>query len=425
MAGSILDALIAQARGAISRAYLIAGFVPALAVALGWQLHEAKGVAGLQRDIESLLLLKTAQLPAATLARVVGIAALGALFYGGRGLILRLLQEGPPVAFVRKNLIERQVRRWWERRQQQSRSERDLAFLDYLVNSDFTYVNWPAGFRATPAEATASSRCARAYVNKLATFASRGEWSDGPLNAELVVAGLRGFYSMALADRVHEQIAWRQLYASAEGAMVIDRISAEVFRRMVEATASAQEQPEQEKQLAPTLLGNRVAALDDYAASRYNIATSTLWTRLWGVLGQAERQEIANAQLRVEVLANMTVAFAATGAIATAASVYRAVRVAGAAIVIDWWTVAFTAVCLALTAGSYRTAVYAFGGVADGIIRLIDLHRVRVLMTFGLAQPATFADERAMFKELAEFFGNAMFEDLGKRTLDRGKSNKM
>ena len=242
------------------------------------------------------------------------------------------------------------------------------------------------------------------------------------MDSETVVTGLRAFFAVALDERRDEQAEWRTLYDSRASKEVIDRIRADVFRRLVETTARAQEQPETEEQLAPTLLGNRVAALDDYAESRYGIATSALWTRLWGVLGQAERQEIANAQLRVEMLANMTVAFAFVALLSAGTSIYRAVRVNSTALVIDWWTVLFAAVCVALTMASYRTAVYAFGGVADGITRLVDLHRVRVLTTFGLESPATFADERAMFGELRTLFANGDATALASRPLRKAKT---
>jgi hypothetical protein len=38
--------------------------------------------------------------------------------------------------------------------------------------------------------------------------------------------------------------------------------------------------PEHEEWLAPTRLGNQVAAPDDYAKRRYGIATEAVWARL-------------------------------------------------------------------------------------------------------------------------------------------------
>lgn len=419
MAGSILDALISQARAAISRAYMVAGLVPALVVALGWQLNGARSLAALQKNLEPLLTLKTTALPAAALVNVIAVALLGALFYGGRGLVLRLLQDGPrgALSFVRRELIERQVKRWWASRHRQAGDEHHLNVLNHLVRLDFTFVEEQPPARASTVVDLTRSVNARRYITEVVKLESQGGWNDDPLDVTLVVAGLHAFYSAPPDKRATEADEWQRLYETEKPQEVIDRIRAAMFRRVVESTAKAQEQPEQEEQLAPTLLGNRVAALDDYAERRYGIATSTLWTRLWGVLGQAERQEIANAQLRVEMLANMAVAFAAVAVLVAVGSVYRAVRVTGMALVIDWWAVAFTLACLGLALAAYKSAVYAFGGVADGIIRLVDLHRVRVLMTFGLAPPETFEEERAMFRELNAFFSNAISTNLDKRKL--------
>lgn len=418
---SILDALITQARSAISRAYMIAGLVPALTLSLGWQLYEARSLAALQRDLEPLLTLKSAALPAAALVRVIGVVTLGALFYGGRGLVLRMLQDGPRGAlrFVRAVLIELQVKRWWAQRHRQRREERDLMFIEGLVVGNFDLLNTESD-APSPVLARERSVEARRYIEGVAQLGSTGQWKYG-LDRGIVVAGLRGFYALAKDQRFSEQQEWQRLYASAETKMAIDRVHAAVDRRLIETTAEAQQQPDMEKRLSPTMLGNKVAALDDYAESRYGIATSTLWTRLWGVLGQSERQEIANAQLRVEMLANMTVVFAAIAVITAAVSIYRAVSIAGTNLVVDVWSVAFASGAIALMIGSYRTTVHTFGGVADGIIRLVDLHRARVLTTFGLAQPATFAEERAMFRELNAFFANGYVVDIEKRPLKTGK----
>ena len=52
----------------------------------------------------------------------------------------------------------------------------------------------------------------------------------------------------------------------------------------------------------------------------------------------------------------------------------------------------------------YRAAIEAYGGVAERVIRLIDLRRLSVLKVFGFGMPLTVGDERTMMIQLQQFF---------------------
>jgi len=127
-----------------------------------------------------------------------------------------------------------------------------------------------------------------------------------------------------------------------------------------------------------------------------------LWSRLWGVLGQAERQEVIDAQLGVETFVNLCVAFSITSIAVGVSAIATSIRSSA-----DWWGLVCSAVFAGFAVGSYDAAVFAFSGVSDSIIRCIDLYRVRVLLTFGLAAPKTFREEREMFEDLNALFAHA------------------
>ena len=153
---------------------------------------------------------------------------------------------------------------------------------------------------------------------------------------------------------------------------------------------------------------------------RYGIATSTLFTRLWGTLGQAERNDIANAQLTLESFANVTAALGLLTLTVAATSMARTIALlrGGSGVDVDWWTLQFVAGGAALCYGAYSAAVFAFESVAENITRLIDLHRVRILTAFGFAPPQTFGEEQAIFRELHDFFTKGTDHVLKRRKLE-------
>ena len=59
----------------------------------------------------------------------------------------------------------------------------------------------------------------------------------------------------------------------------------------------------------PTVIGNHLAALDDYAQRRYGITTDTIWERLWWALPTRVKEEVSDARLAIEVAINLEAAF--------------------------------------------------------------------------------------------------------------------
>lgn len=150
----------------------------------------------------------------------------------------------------------------------------------------------------------------------------------------------------------------------------------------------------------PTDLGNRLAALDDYAMERYGIDTTTLFTRLWSALPEIARGEVSDAKLGVEAFVALAMSFSTL----SVASLFG--KLSGNAISDAGLRTAWLIICLGLAYLSYRGAVASVAALATKTRALIDMHRLRVLAAFGY-EPKTIGDELALFGELQQFLAQA------------------
>lgn len=157
----------------------------------------------------------------------------------------------------------------------------------------------------------------------------------------------------------------------------------------------------------PTRFGNRLAALDDYAHQRYGIDTSTLWSRLWGVLEDKQQDEFRNAEQGVTALVNMWLVFCLLAVAMAVAEVLEVPRVWGAGARIDVRAIGFMLGAALLAFLAYSAAVTAVGGMAEVMYRWIDLKRLDLLKALGLEPPRTVAEEATLFKELESFYAQA------------------
>jgi hypothetical protein len=355
------------------------------------------------------------------------LAAVGGIFFAGRTLVLRVLQAlpGAPLSILRQHFMATAVSRWWLARQHKGQAEQRLTPLEWVASGDFV------GDKNTPkvsaegdvADALAASERARHQLERLAVLYDLGGWQPEPADIDVVVKGLRAFYSLpglAQADPGTEERARLKVLMRDKPHVseIVSRMRGQLLRELLDATAEAHEQPDDERWLAPTRLGNRVAALDDYAERRYGIGTSTLWIRLWGVLDDKEKREVTDAQLMVELFANLTAAFALLAVLILVSSAVSIGQhlLNGPLGANDWRALWFVAGSVTLALACYHTAVFAFGAVAERIIRFVDLQRLRLLTGVGYAPPKTVAEELEMFKELNDFFAGGSQRD-SKRTL--------
>jgi hypothetical protein len=147
--------------------------------------------------------------------------------------------------------------------------------------------------------------------------------------------------------------------------------------------------------LQPTLLGNRTAAVDDYALPRYKIDTSTLLMRLRGALPAGMDTALDTSQVVVQTHINCATSMAIL-------ALWECTRWDGA-----WHLLRqsiFFAIALAIAYLFYRAAIRAVGVVRENIISLVDVYRLRVIVAAGYAAPATVDEELEILKELRDFW---------------------
>lgn len=410
MTTTILDTLITQAKSALSRSFLLTGVLPALALLAGWRLY-TRGAGELRNGLAALLGSAPSQLTADALFVSAVVAAVAGIFFIGRSAAVRVLQTlpGPLLRPLREMLLDAKRREW---RQLEERC-RDAEVLQtpvfWAMNGSFEP---KSAVRASGPEAIERARSASAAARTHIETKLRHEDGEvSSLDCYEVANGLTGLFSLPPEDPAwqSESTAWKTLYTEPAARRLVEAVHASLFRVTVDATRAKGRYPGGAEWIEPTHLGNRAAVLDDYADRRYGIATSTLWARLWGLLDEKDRAAVADAQLALETLANLTIAswLLASGVLLHAglASV-RATRpgVDGPGLL---GPAVFASVCVLLALLLNRSAVLAFDGVAEHITRLVDLHRIKLITAVGYKAPATVSEETAAFEELNTFFEGA------------------
>lgn len=403
MAG-IIEALAGQATNAIAKAFLISGIAPASTLLLGWRVYEV-GPNGLRADIVAAFNADISGLTANGVVLLLALAVTAALFYAARTAVLRGLQS-PPTAPLRKYLTHVQVARYWAADAHVRELERRLTPLSLMIDGPPTLGSATTTGPALE-HACEVSAAARNHLQALIVSAKNGVVELDSAATSGVEAGLRALYEANWP--LSETSAWRGLLQDLDAREVLTRIHADIFRLLHSAKTRQQELPDDERWLKPTRLGNLSSALDDYCERRYGLSTSALWLRLWSILSDTERADVAASQLAVEGMANQTAAFLllCAGIAATAASAAIQGYAVGAVPGLEWRSVGFLLGYAGLAVGAYRSCVFAFGAVGERVMRLVDLHRLRLIATLGYPSPKSVADELRTFAMLRKFFDGA------------------
>jgi len=157
----------------------------------------------------------------------------------------------------------------------------------------------------------------------------------------------------------------------------------------------------------PTVIGNRLAALDDYAERRYGITTDTIWDRIWWVLPSAAKQEVSDARLAVEIATNLCAVFLLAAAEIATAEIGRNLHLATkAATDKPLLSVILVAGSIILAIIAYRGAIFAFDALAGKMRSLIDLYRLQLIAALGF-HAKTVGEEYELLAELDHFFVQA------------------
>jgi hypothetical protein len=307
------------------------------------------------------------------------------------------------------------------RRRDDAQAEADA--LDWK----FTVVKWrtthfapddaiyrPSSIAPAPlAEVLRKSRLAR---TRLESMAERKKIYPGWWDCKTVLDGLCALFAFVVnkplnpqnQTPIDEEIArWRTLAADSRHEAVLGKLEDYLQRESAIAFEVSQQYADG-AWVYPTAMGNRLAALDDYAERRYGMATATMWDRLWWVLPDRARQEIADARLNVETLLNLGAVFLLSAiAIAVALIGVLSHRLTGCLPDVSVTRVLLGLVSLIFALGCYRGAIFAIDAVAAKMMSLIDTNRLQLLAGLGFV-PKTVADEFGVLSELNAFFVQAI-----------------
>jgi hypothetical protein len=405
----MFSSFLGQFGTALGKDFLFTGFIPAAVYLLGlrWYVLGSSGLASM-----SVFDSKT------TSVAVLTLISVGLLFFASRRVLLDILQRlpGAPLQPLREWLIRREIARY-----RKLRNEKDR-LLSWL-----TAIDWPKGGFQSPgflppwavrefSTYTALCEARRGFrmLQRLTVTRDNGGILSWGEDVSAVASGIWSLY--LLAGQAKEDPAYaihqREWEALLNEICVLEpnplsEVRRVVNARWVEVFGKCKNLPDDEW-ATPTRLGSQFAALEAYAKKRYCIDTSALWVRLWGVLSSDEKKTFAETQLRIDtaVTACWSLAALAVSVLVSWAMGIRpehpTIRPFTFAPVA--WAGTFVIGGFALSRLAYFSAVYVFGSFAEGIIRVIDLHRLELLEQLGYEAPTRVSEELIYWRELRQFF---------------------
>jgi hypothetical protein len=156
--------------------------------------------------------------------------------------------------------------------------------------------------------------------------------------------------------------------------------------------------PTTEKDMLPTLMGNRIRAFERYGNVRFGLDLLILWYEFVGVADEKVREELTSAREGVEIFLAASVCFLGLS-LSTLIPLLWIRTWQGV-----WWPLPVAAVfAAAVSAVAYRKAVSEIAEWGSAVSALVNTHRGKVAEAFGFAFPETLADERRMWQAVNGF----------------------
>ncbi len=197
---------------------------------------------------------------------------------------------------------------------------------------------------------------------------------------------------------------WRSASGSRQAAEILEQVDQEIKRQFTRAFMACRRFGEG-AYIFPTELGNRIAALDDYALERYGINTAMIWDRLWWVLPADAKSEVSDARLALESLINLALTILLGGVLLPIAEVAHCGTSFGATgLSCNGFRLGgFVIVALFLSVLVYRGGAFAMEVFAVKSTSLIDMYRLSMVRQLGF-QVNTVDEELRLYAELKGLF---------------------
>lgn len=157
-----------------------------------------------------------------------------------------------------------------------------------------------------------------------------------------------------------------------------------------------------DSEMLPTKLGNVVRAFEHYANTRYSIESITIWPRLQYVMPREALDAIDDQKTSTDFMINASLLLLISGLGWVLFGIYRlewGISLIGMALLIASYLVYRFAIPIAISWGNEVRSAF-------------DLYRRDVLQKMGMPLPATFSEEKKLWKNVYWFF---TYPDYAKR----------
>jgi hypothetical protein len=411
----MFETLFGKVSGLLARSFAASGLLPASALVLVLSLYflEADKIAD-----NVVALFKTPSQKAADMFwLLLSWVVLAALFFAARGWVAGLCQDVPWPRRLRDKLVRRQERLREALLREIRKIQMRLTALRWITLDEPLPPEYGTEFFRGESEQELIQRSASARARLEQETLSDAESVSDEL-AQAVTHGVEAAYALGLItasknDWRNHQATWKALIEDGSRRQLVDRLHLDGERELVRLYLDQRKRFPDKKWIRPTAMGNRIEALEEYAADRYGIETSTLWTRLWWVLKPEERESVAYSKLAVETFFNLAVAFGAAAlciAVSTSweasVALYNYAAAASAGLSVNWKAVTFIFVCAMLAALSHRAVSPAVDVLRDKTVGLVEVRRLALLRELGF-RPRTVAEELMLWRKLKLFYVQA------------------
>jgi hypothetical protein len=411
----MFNTIFGKVTGALGKEYLFSGLLPAGTVLLGFHWYNY-GIDNLFYFLSSFS-IKTDK-DGQFLFAFLSWLGLGLLLFSSRSLTFTVIENLPGtfLSFLRESLI------WYQLRQRQ-KVDREMQELGYTYTAILWYRNnfskpkyipkWVIPIKLN--EVTSSGQEARAIIESLIQEIENLSLAPSHKQLIIIVRGLRYLYEYAASmpdmSSINEEInLWNKTLSKNGAPRVMDEVAMHVHRKWIAVRQQFHSYPN-ELWIKPTSIGNKSAALDEYADQRYKIDTATLFTRLWWILSVDERKSVSDSKLIVETLITLSTVTGFASVIFFIIFIMIGVRATvDEYIIYNWRALNFCLGFFAISAFTYKMAEYSIIYLYEKVTSLIDVYRLALLKKIGYI-PKTIAEEIECLSELRVFFTQGIQRD--------------
>ncbi|MET9260273.1 hypothetical protein [Amycolatopsis sp. NPDC004079] len=153
--------------------------------------------------------------------------------------------------------------------------------------------------------------------------------------------------------------------------------------------------PLDDRQVAPTQLGNAIRRFEEYGHDRYRLDSQTLWHELNAAVPEPARKQTDDTRMSVDFFISLLYGHLVVAVTAAAC-------LAGGLAERTGLTTATIAALILLTMLWYRLAVQATDEWAGAVRAMVNLGRHPLAAAFGLSVPREMDDERTMWRLVGE-----------------------